>query len=102
MSDSALGDLCKCAHAVCEDKARQLQWGVIFQAYISPASNRIKNEAAKAKRLSNTIIQNAVYTILALLIKGILKWLASACSIMEGTTDEKHRLDANLSEQAHN
>lgn len=65
LSDRALGDLCKCAHGVCEDKARQLQWGVIFQAHISPASNRIKNEAAEAERLSNTIIQNAVYTIFA-------------------------------------
>lgn len=97
MSDRTLGDRCKCAHGVCEDKARQLQWAVIFQAF-----NRIKKEAVKAKWFSNTIIQNAVYTILALLIDRIHKWLSSASSIMEGTSDEKPTLDANLRKQAHN
>lgn len=44
----------QCAHGVCEDKARQVAVGRHPQAYISPASNRIKNEAATAKRFSNT------------------------------------------------
>lgn len=52
----------------------------------------------KKKWFSNTVIQSAVYPILALLIKGIHEWLSSACPIMAGTPDGKQ--DANLSQQA--
>lgn len=62
----------------CEDKARQLRWGVIFQPYIQPASNGIKNEEAEDERLSKPMPVNGVYARSPLLTDGIHKRLTSA------------------------
>lgn len=60
-----MGDLCACARGACEDKARRLRWGVIFQPHIQPASKGIKNEEAEEERLSKPMTVNGVYALAA-------------------------------------